>query len=180
MADSSWRMRGSGRMSTAAKGTSRDCRMATVRAEKPQAGASGVPFMNRITFFSPIASAIASRIGFDSSLVAGTGWGSLLIIGTGSNWLDMGSSWLSVGLVVRRGLGLQGEGVDRSADLPVEDLVDETVLLDAAAPLERGGRDGRAEMVPSAGVVLDLDGSARNRGLDAVAYVLHGRHRTQA
>ena len=34
-----------------------------MRAEKPHAGASGLPFMNRITGFSEIASWIASRIG---------------------------------------------------------------------------------------------------------------------
>ena len=55
MADSSWRMRGSGRMSTAANGAPSDSSAATVRAEKPHAGCSGVPFMNRITSCSPIA-----------------------------------------------------------------------------------------------------------------------------
>src|SRR6202020_1140124 len=65
IAASSWRIRGSGRMSTAAKRAPIDCRIATVRAEKPHAGASGVPFINRITGFSPIASWIASRIGFE-------------------------------------------------------------------------------------------------------------------
>ena len=62
-AESSWRIRGSGRMSTAAKRAPSDCRMATVRAEKPHAGASGLPFMNRITGFSSIASWMASRSG---------------------------------------------------------------------------------------------------------------------
>ena len=62
-ADSSWRMRGSGRMSTAANGVPMACSAATARAEKPHAGASGVPFMKRMTSFSRIASAIASRIG---------------------------------------------------------------------------------------------------------------------
>ena len=71
IAESSWRMRGSGRMSTAANGVSSACRAATVRAEKPQAGASGVPFMKRITLCSAIASAIASRIGLDSPVSAG-------------------------------------------------------------------------------------------------------------
>ena len=80
-------MRGSGRMSTAAKGTSSDCRIATVRAEKPQAGASGVPFMNRITSCSAIASWIASRIGLGSAAGAGGAAGALLAIGIGSNWL---------------------------------------------------------------------------------------------
>ena len=40
-AESSWRMRGSGRMSTAANGVPSDCRIATVRAEKPHAGCVG-------------------------------------------------------------------------------------------------------------------------------------------
>jgi hypothetical protein len=62
IADSSWRMRGSGRMSTAVKGVSSACSIATVRAEKPHAGASGEPFMKRMMSLSAIASAIASRI----------------------------------------------------------------------------------------------------------------------
>src|SRR3954451_5540877 len=62
--DSSWRMRGSGRMSTAAKGASSACRAATVRALKPHAGASGVPFMKRMISFSRMASSMASRRGF--------------------------------------------------------------------------------------------------------------------
>ena len=52
-------------MSTAANRVSSACRAATVRAEKPHAGASGVPFMNRITSLCSMASAMASRIGFD-------------------------------------------------------------------------------------------------------------------
>ena len=68
-AESSCRMRGSGRMSTAANGAPSDCSIATVRAENPQAGASGVPFMNRITGFSEIALWIASRIGLVLSSV---------------------------------------------------------------------------------------------------------------
>ena len=61
-AESSWRMRGSGRMSTAANGVSSACSIATVRAEKPHAGASGDPFMKRIVSFSSIALAIRLRI----------------------------------------------------------------------------------------------------------------------
>src|SRR5437764_79760 len=67
---SSWRMRGSGSTSTAANGTSSACRHAVARAEKPQAGASGTPFMKRITSLSRIASAIASRRGFSVSLIS--------------------------------------------------------------------------------------------------------------
>ena len=59
---SSWRRRGSGRMSTAANGAPTACSAATARAEKPHAGPSGVPFMKRMTSLSLIASAIASRI----------------------------------------------------------------------------------------------------------------------
>ncbi len=55
-------MRGSGRMLTAANGLPTDWRIATVRAENPHIGWSGVPFMNRITGFSVIALWIASRI----------------------------------------------------------------------------------------------------------------------
>ena len=63
IADSSSRMRGSGRMSTAANGVPIAWSAATVRAEKPHAGCSGVPFMNRITACSSIASGMASRMG---------------------------------------------------------------------------------------------------------------------
>src|SRR6202035_5646886 len=172
-------MRGSGSTSTAAKGTSSACSIATVRAEKPQAGASGVPFMNRITLCSPIASAIASRIGLASSpLGAGDSLGSLVNIGIGSNSLGMEGSWLSGGLDLRRELRLQRERVNRSADLFPEDLVDETVLLDAAASLERRCRADRAEVVTAAGVVLDLGPGTRDGGLDPLSYVLCGRHRT--
>src|SRR3954447_21854657 len=67
---SSWRMRGSGRTSTAANGTSSAWSADEARAEKPHAGASGTPFMNRITSLSRIASAIASRRGFSLSLIS--------------------------------------------------------------------------------------------------------------
>jgi len=45
----------------AANGRPTDWRIATVRAEKPHMGWSGVPFMNRITSFSSIAVWIWSR-----------------------------------------------------------------------------------------------------------------------
>src|ERR1700677_2293190 len=67
-----------------------------------------------------------------------------------------------------RSVGLQRQCVDRAADLRAEDVVDETVLLDTAAPLERRGRDGRAEVIAAAGVVLDLRFRSRNRGLDTL------------
>src|SRR5438309_8739838 len=113
--------------------------------------------MKRITRCSEIASATASRIGLDSLAGAADGAGSLLSMGRGSGWLaDMERSWISVGLDRRRGLGLQGEGVDGPADLPAEDRVHESVLLDAAAALERRRGHGRAEMIAAARVVLDL------------------------
>ncbi len=55
-----------------------------MRAEKPQAGASGVPFMNRITSCSAIASRIASRIGL-SAAGGGVATGAGPAIGIGSN-----------------------------------------------------------------------------------------------
>jgi hypothetical protein len=60
---SSWRMRGSGRMSTAANGTPTACSAPAARALKPHMGCSGVPFMKRMTLFSWIAPAMASRRG---------------------------------------------------------------------------------------------------------------------
>src|SRR6185437_1009776 len=182
-------MRGSGRMSTAANGVSSDCRAATVRAEKPHAGASGVPFMNRITLCSEIASAIASRIGLDSPAGAAEGAGCAGDIGSSlvGLVLDMGAPGSGGCRGLRRGgvpagrilvggllrdLRLQRERVDRTADLGAEDLVDEAVLLDPAAPRE--GRRGhrRAEVVAAAGVVLDLGAGARDRRLDALPDLL--------
>ena len=46
--------------------------------------------------------------------------------------------------------------MDRATDLLAEDLIDEPVLLDPALSGESRGRDGRPEMIPAAGVVLDL------------------------
>ena len=82
--------------------------------------------MNRITLCEEIASAIASRIGFDSSAEGAAGAaGASLNIGIGSNCglLDMECSWLSGGLDLGGNLRLQREGVDRAADLRPEDVV---------------------------------------------------------
>ena len=62
-------------MLTAANGWSSASSIATVRAEKPHAGASGVPFMNRITGFSEIALWSASRIGLLVVSLIGPPWG---------------------------------------------------------------------------------------------------------
>jgi hypothetical protein len=66
--------------------------------------------------------------------------------------------------------------MDGATDLAAEDLIDEAVLLDAAATLEGCGGYGRAEVVTPAGVVLDLGVGPGNRGLDALLYVLGGGH----
>src|ERR1700730_5534553 len=132
--------------------------------------------MKRITRCSAIASAIASRMGFDSLAGAGAASGSLLSIGRGSGWLaDMEGSWLSVGLDHRGGLGLQREGMYGAADLAAEDLIDEAVLLDPAAALERRGGNRRTEGVAAAGVVVHFGVRSGNGGLDALLYVLGGR-----
>ena len=68
-AESSWRMRGSGSTSIAANGAPSDSSAATVRAEKPHFGCSGVPFMKSSTSWSLIAPAIASRRVFSVSLM---------------------------------------------------------------------------------------------------------------
>ena len=83
-----------------------------MRAENPHAGASGVPFMKRMTWFSAMASAIASRRGF--SVAARTWWGSYGV-------------WVFT--LTARGW---------TADLAAEDVIDELVLLDAAQARERG------------------------------------------
>src|SRR4051794_11055943 len=148
-ADSSWRIRGSGRMSTAANGAPVDCRAATVRAENPHAGISGVPFMKRMTSLSRIASAIASRRGF-------------------SVCSDMGK--------LLRGLGLHAQRVDGAADLAGEDVHHELVLLDAAQAGEGGRHDGGPEVVPAARPVLYLGAGLRYGGLDALLDLVGRRH----
>jgi hypothetical protein len=117
-------------------------------------------------------------MGLDSLAGAGAAFGSLLSIGRGSGWLaDMEGSWLSVGLDRRGGLGLQREGMYRAADLAPEDLIDEAVLLDPAATLKRRGCNRRTEMVAAAGVVVHLGVRPGDGGLNALLYVLGGRHR---
>jgi hypothetical protein len=64
--ESSSRMRGSGRMSSAAYLTPSAFNAPAVRAENPHAGWLGVPFMKSITSFSLIALSMKPRI---SSLV---------------------------------------------------------------------------------------------------------------
>jgi iron-sulfur cluster assembly protein len=78
-------------------------------------------------------------------------------------------------------LGARGqrERVDGAADLAVEDVVHEAVLLDAALPGEGGGGDGGAEVVTAAGEVFDLGASARDGGLYAPLYLLRSWHREE-
>src|SRR5215211_5224185 len=140
-ADSSWRMRGSGRMSTAANGAPVAWIAATVRAEKPHAGISGVPFMKRMTRFSRIASAMASRRGF-------------------SVCSDM--------RMLLRGVGLHAQRVNGAADLAREEVHHQTVLLEAAQARERGRGDGGAEVVATPCPVLDFRGGIGDSGLDAL------------
>ena len=61
-AESTWRMRGSGRMSIAAKSASTSRSDWMTRIEKPHIGRSGVPFMNSMTRFPEIAVSSASAI----------------------------------------------------------------------------------------------------------------------
>src|SRR4051794_39112882 len=143
---SSWRMRGSGRTSTAAKPTWSAWSAPAARAEKPQAGASGTPFMKRITSLSRIASAIASRRGF------------------------------SVVSLMSLGLRRQGQGVDGAADLVAEHRVDHPVLLDAALAGELGGQHGRPEVVAAAGPVLHIGVGAGDGRLDALLDLFGSGH----
>src|SRR5436190_8739712 len=128
IADSSARMRGSGSTSTAAKRAPEDCSAATVRAENPHAGASGVPFIKRITRCSAIASAIASPTSVGGS-GCGAGCGASAPPAMGGSCVggvcDITCSWALIG---GGRLGLQGEGMDGSADLRAEDLVYQAVL----------------------------------------------------
>src|ERR1700760_2753507 len=86
-------------MTTAANGVACSAGASTVRAEKPHAGASGVPFMNRITLCSAIASEIASRIGFaspagDGAAALATGWPGDIGSSVEGVVRDMAGSWL--------------------------------------------------------------------------------------
>jgi len=75
---------------------------------------------------------------------------------------------LADGLARARARRLEGLSLYAAGQMPEAT----SVLLDAAATLERRGCHGRAEMVPAAGVVLDLGVRAVDRGLDALLYVL--------
>ena len=65
IAESSWRMRGSGRMSTAAKRASSACSAATVRVENPHAGASGRPLHEEddLVLLDRLGDRLADRVG---------------------------------------------------------------------------------------------------------------------
>ena len=108
---------------------------ATVRAEKPQRGASGVPFMKRMTSFSAIASWIAALICCSGVLMAKD---------------------------LRFGSGDQGQRMDRAADLGPEDRVHAAMLLDPAQPRELGGDDSGAEVIPAAVEIDDVRARARD------------------
>ena len=149
-ADSSWRMRGSGRMSTAANGASSVCSAPAVRAEKPHIGCSGVPFMKRITGFVLIASSIASRRGFCVSS------------------LTVESSF---GLVFRDRAWM------RAAELAVEHVVDEAVLGDPREAGERGRDHDGLKWWPSSPWTSAL--RAGDAGLDALLQLFLGCHRAQ-
>ena len=84
-AESSWRIRGSVSTSTAANGVPSVWRAATVRAEKPQAGASGVPFMKRIDFVA------ADRLGDLLAQWAGLGVG---LLGVGGGHAELLVGWI--------------------------------------------------------------------------------------
>lgn len=66
--------------------------------------------------------------------------------------------------------------MDGASYLRAEDLVDEAMLFDAASSLKGPGGDGRAEMIPAAGVILDLGVSTRDGGFDPLLDVLSGGH----
>src|SRR3954452_16255085 len=139
-------MRGSGRMSTAANGAPVASRAATVRAEKPQAGRSGVPFMKRMTSWSRIASAIASRMGF------------------------------SVVSLISLRSRFEGQRVDRPADVGPEHRVDAAMLLDPAQAGELLRDDAGPEMVSAAGEVGHVGLGPRDRRLDTLLELVGARH----
>src|SRR3954447_1503443 len=149
IADSSWRIRGSGRMSTAAYEAPSASSAATVRALKPHMGCSGRPFMKRITSCSEMALAISSRMG------------------------------LVVSLTGLFRLGDEGQGMDGAADVGSEHRVYTAVLLDAAHPGKLGRDDGGPEVVTGAGQVGHAGGRACDGGLDARLQVVRRGHPTQ-
>jgi hypothetical protein len=66
--------------------------------------------------------------------------------------------------------------VDGAADLALEHVHDEAVLLDAAQAGERGRDHGGAEVVAAAGPVLHLGAGVRDGGLDALLDVVGAGH----
>src|SRR5919108_429821 len=148
-ADSSWRMRGSGSTSTAANGLPTALRAATVRAEKPHIGCSGVPFMKRMTSWSRIASEMASRMGF------------------------------SVVSLMSLRSRFEGQRVDGAADLRAEHRIHPAVLLDPAQIGELRCRYCCTEVIPAAREVLHLHVRARDRSLDPLLQLVGRRHPSQ-
>ena len=146
-AESCWRMRGSGRMSTAANGVPSASSAATVRAEKPQRGASGVPFMKRMTSLPEIAFWISSLI--------------------------CCSTVLMETLLRSRD---EGQGVDGAADVGPEDRVDAAVLLDPAELRELRRGDRGPEVIPGAVQVDHIGDGARDGRLDALLQLVGRRH----
>src|SRR5438270_518232 len=66
--------------------------------------------------------------------------------------------------------------VRQRPDLRAEDVVNETVLLDAAAAREGRRGDGRAEVIAAPRVVLYLRSRAGDRRLDALLDLLRRGH----
>ena len=109
-ADSSWRIRGSGRMSTAANGWPTDWRIADRAGREAARGLIGCALHEQDHRVLRDRLWIASRMG----LVAPR------------SWVSFGDLWSG------------REGVDAVAELGAEDVIDEPVLGDAAQPAERG------------------------------------------
>ncbi len=63
-----------------------------------------------------------------------------------------------------------------ASDLGPEHVIDEPVLLDPAAPRERGCRHRRAKVIPAARPVFDLGRGPGNPGLDALLDLVRVRH----
>src|SRR5688500_3459393 len=114
--------------------------------EKPHLGCSGVPFMNSITLFSPIAFSRNSRI-------------SAFVISA-----------------ISRCRSLDGEGVDRSTHLVAEHAIDQLVLLDAAQAVELARHHLGTKVISSAGEILHPHLGARQGVLDPRLELVCARH----
>ena len=178
IAESSWRIRGSGRMSTAANGVL-ELLQHRDRARGEAAGGrlgGALHEQDHLVLGERLGDRLADRVGLLARRRCG-GLGGARHHRQGLGLAGHGGSWLSQWVWICEGVCVfSASAWIAAADFRAEDRVDEAVLLDPAEPVERRRGDRRAEVIAAAGVVLDVGLRAVDRGLDALLYVLGGGH----